>query len=470
MSPLITLPLFALLLQGCSVGPDFNAPKVTVPGAWTGAVHEGTPLPSVTTSEPFSGEKWWESFHDETLNSLIARALAQNLDLKQAESRILQARDELGIAMSNFWPAADASLEYRKSRNSQTGITGSLYQAGFDASWELDLFGGTRRAVEAARADIEAIGEDKNDVLISLIAEITSSYFNLRGVEQELDIARNNLKAQEQSAELVRKLFKGGLSSKLDLLNAEAQVATTRSQIPNLESTERQFLSALSLLLGQSPNALDGELKKSIPLPIIPPQIPVGLPSDLLERRPDLRKALASLHGATARIGVAKSALFPSFALTGTLGVSGGKSDALVKWDNRFYSVGPVINWSIFNAGRVSYAIKANTELEKQALLSYEKTILTALNEVEQALVNYVKEQERHRSLFEAVKANQEAVNLALELYKNGQVDFLNVLSAQRALFSAQEAQVQSERLIMTNLVALYKALGGGWEILSKAD
>jgi len=336
--------------------------------------------------------------------------------------------------------------------------------AGFDAAWELDLFGGLRRGVEAAAADLAASVEGQRATLVSLAAEVALDYLTLRGYQQQIAIARENLVAQERSADYARRRFQGGFSSKLDVANAEAAVALTRSQIPPLEAAVRQTIYALSVLLAREPAALLPELSTAAPQPLTPPEVPVGLPASLLRRRPDVRQAEAQLHAATARIGVATADLFPKISLTGTLGTSGGTPGALVKWDNRFYSVGPTVSWSLFAAGRIRANIRVQTELERQALLAYEAAVLAALNDVESALVAYVKEQQHRQALAEAVAHNQAAVQLATQLYTAGQTDFLNVLTAQRSLYAAQDALVQSVRSVATDLVAIYKALGGGWE------
>ena len=459
-----------LLLAGCAVGPNFHAPTVSTPQSWGGVGTNATPAQpgeasSVPTSVPALVTNWWTAFNEPTLDSLVARAMEANLDLKQAESRIRQARAQRGVIAGALWPSADASGEYQRSRQKSAGFMGvaNLYQAGLDATWELDVFGGTRRAVEAANSDIAASIEDRRDVAVTLIAEVALNYISLRGLQQEIVIAKDNLKAQAHSVDITRQRFHGGFIGKLDVANAEAQVATTQSQIPVLEAAARQTIYALSLLLAREPAALVDELSMGEPIPLTPPGVPVGLPSDLLRRRPDIRRAEAQLHGATARIGVATAELFPKFSLTGSLGTSGAKPSALVNWDNRFYSFGPTVTWAIFRAGAIRESINVQNALEEQALLSYQKAVLTALNDVESALVAYVREQQHRQALAEAVAANREAVALATQLYAQGETDFLSVLIAQRSLYAVQDSLVQSERAVATDLVAVYKALGGGW-------
>jgi len=339
-----------------------------------------------------------------------------------------------------------------------------LFQAGLDSSWELDLFGGTRRNVEALDADLRAAVEDRRDVLVSLAAEIGVNYLNLRGAQQELAIARRNFEAQRRTADITRKRYEAGFVSGLDVANAEAQAAGTASQVPLLESTARQAIYSLSLLLGKEPASLLLELDDREPIPRTPPEVPVGLPSDLVRRRPDIRRAEARLHAATARIGVATADLFPKFSLTGSLTFSGESLSSLAQWSSGFYSMGPSISWPVFDAGRIRWNIELRNALQEQALLAYEKTVLTALKDVETALAAYSKEQEHLRLLEIAVENNRKAVDLATRLYVEGETDFLNVLTAQRSLFVSEEALAQSTRNLALHLIALYKALGGGWE------
>jgi NodT family efflux transporter outer membrane factor (OMF) lipoprotein len=406
---------------------------------------------------------WWTVFKDPILETLVIRAVATNLDLKLAESRVRQARAQRAVTAGALWPSLDASGDYRYSRQNSALNPGNLYQMGLDASWELDVFGGTRRAVEAATADLKASIEDRRDVAVTLTAEVALSYLGLRGLQQEIAIAKENLDAQLHSVEITRQRFRGGFIGKLDVANAEAQVATTRSQIPVLEASARQTIYALSLLLAREPSALVDELSSAGVLPLTPPEVPMGLPSDLLRRRPDIRRAEAQLHGATARVGMSTSELFPKFSLTGSLGTLGAKPSSLVNWSNPVYSVGPTVTWAIFRAGAILAQIRVQNALEEQALINYQKAVLTALNDVEGALVAYVREQQHRQALTEAVAANREAVRLATQLYAQGETDFLSVLIAQRALFTAQDSLVQSERAVATDLVTIYKALGGGW-------
>jgi NodT family efflux transporter outer membrane factor (OMF) lipoprotein len=379
------------------------------------------------------------------------------------------------VAGAPLLPEVTASAIYQKSQGSSEALGGGavatvagvreLFQVGLDASWELDIFGGTRRSIEAATADLRAAVEDRRDVLITLVGDVGTNYINLRGFQQQIVIARKNLAAQKKTAQITHKRFAAGFIGRLDVANAEAQVATTEAQIPFLESQARAAIYNLGVLLGKEPAVLEKDLAIESPIPPSPPQIPVGLPSDLVRRRPDIRRAEARLHAATARIGVATADLFPRFNLTGSLGIS---SSDLTRIGNlstsKFWSFSPSVTWPVFAGGRIYWNIKLQDALQEESFAAYEKTVLTALRDVETALVAYAKEQERRRSLTEAVVSNRQAVDLAMKLYLAGRTDFLNVLTAERNLLVSEDALVQSTRTLATNLVALYKALGGGWE------
>jgi NodT family efflux transporter outer membrane factor (OMF) lipoprotein len=292
---------------------------------------------------------------------------------------------------------------------------------------------------------------------------VARNYIELRAFQQRIEIARQNLATQQHSARLTRQRFEGGFVSGLDVANAEAQVATTASLIPQLEAAARQSIYSLSILLGQAPAALIAQLSPAATIPGAPPATPAGLPSDLLRRRPDIRRAEADIHAATARIGVATADLFPKFTISGAAGVRSGDFSSWLTWAQRFWSFGPTVSWRVFDTGRTQSAIEQQEALQEQALIAYRQTVLAALQEVENALIAATKEQERRRSLAEAVSANRRAVSLAKTLYTQGQTDFLSVLDAQRSLFLTEETLVLSTSAVSTELVALYKAIGGGW-------
>jgi NodT family efflux transporter outer membrane factor (OMF) lipoprotein len=313
-------------------------------------------------------------------------------------------------------------------------------------------------------ADLQAAVEDRRDVLVTLLAEVGINYIDLRRLEEQRAIAEENLQIQQKTADITRRRFEAGFANGLDVANAQAQTATTASQIPVLESAIQSTIYNISVLLGEEPTALAEELQETAPIPVTPPRIPVGLPSDLIRRRPDIRRMEAQVHAATARIGAATADLYPKFSLTGFLDFSAEDMGSLARWRNRSWSVGPNVQWPIFNAGRIRWNIEVQKAVEEETLLVYQQTVLTALKDVETALTSYTLEQEHLRLLGEAVVNNRKAVDLAMELYTSGETDFLNVLTAQRSLFISEEAHVQSIGNLAVDGVSLYKALGGGWE------
>jgi NodT family efflux transporter outer membrane factor (OMF) lipoprotein len=455
-----------MAVHGCMVGPDFRPTRTQTPASWTGPTEQM----SFTESQQAELLHWWTTFNDDTLTSLVERAMQSNLDVLQAQARIRQARAARGVAYAGLWPIADASAAYTRNRSvgsSSMGTVGAmnnLYHAGLDAAWEADIFGGLRRTVEAADADVLAALEEYGNIQVTLAGEVALNYIDLRTFQQEIIIARNNLEAQQRTAAITRKRFGVGLVSALDVANADAQVATTTSLIPVLETSAQQAVYRLSVLLALEPSALLEELSQAASIPGNPPAIPMLLPSELLLRRPDIRRAEAQIHGATARIGVATADLFPKFNLTGSYGFQGDESGEWIKRADRAWSFGPSVDWNIFDAGRIRANIELQKALQEETLRAYEKTVLMALQEVENALIAYAKEQERRTALLDAVTANRKAVELSTRLYTEGMTDFLNVLIAQRLLFSSEDALALSTRNLSADLVALYKALGGGWE------
>ncbi len=465
------LPII-LLLSSCTVGPDYIRPKLALPEKWENAapVVESTPQESLAD--------WWKQFNDPVLDSLLATAVEKNLDLKQAAARLREARAFRRGALAEFFPQIDGNVEYQRQRNRDdgsnvgqaspggvvsTGTERDLFQAGFDAAWELDVFGGTRRAYESAAASEQAALEDQRDVHISLLAETASTYLTLRSAQDELAITRHNLELQRKNLSLTEQRFSSGFAGALDVANAKAEVERTSADVPALEISVKQQLYALAVLLGSHPGGLPSEVVSGAPLPAVPSELPAVLPSELLERRPDIRRADAELHAATAEIGVAKADWFPRFSLTGALSVTGDSASSLTDWDNRVARFGPSVFWPIFDAGRISSNIEIQNARTEQALAVYEKTILIAFQDVETSLVSFVKQREREAALAASVRANREALDLSTKLYREGLSDFLSVLTAERALLVSEIAETQSRRQQGLALIALYKALGGGW-------
>jgi outer membrane protein, multidrug efflux system len=463
------------LAAGCTVGPNYKRPDLPTPSTWNEAQQSGIDATGTDL------ERWWTVFNDPLLDSLVERALRSNLDLRVAEARIREARANRAVVAAGAWPTIGTSGSYNRVRTSenafaispQGGSTSSpqggtldqnLYKAGFDANWEVDIFGGVRRSVEAADATIDAAVEDQRDVLVTLLGDVAKNYIDVRGFQRQLAVSRANLKAQEETLQLTQVRFQAGLASDLDVAQQEAQVNTTASLIPLLESALKRSAYDLDLLLGLEPGSLAGELNKDAAIPSLPPKVLVGLPSELLRRRPDIRRAERQLAAATAQVGSAMADLFPKFSLTGVVGLQSISASDWLTRGSRFWNIGPTISWPIFDAGKIRANIEVRNAQQEQALTQYEKSVLSAFQEVETALVNYANEQATYRSLTDAVAANRRAVTMANELYIRGLNDFLNVLDAQRALYVTETALTQSQATMASNLVALYKALGGGWE------
>ena len=458
--------LAMLIASGCMVGPNYHPQQPTVPAGWVGVAKTPTGL-SVATAHPAELAQWWRQFNDPILTTLVEGTVKTNLDLQLARTRLRQARATRGVAIGGLWPALTASGAYQRLHTAGAmpdNQQQDLYQAGLDAVWELDLFGGHRRSVESATANIQVAIEGIRDVQVSLVAEVALNYIQLRGFQQEIVIAQNNLKAQQHTAEITHKRWNVGFASALDVANADSNVATTESQIPVFETAMQQSIYALSVLLARPPGDLLEQLSPTGNLPRVPAQVPVGLPSDLLRRRPDIHEAEAQVHAASAQIGVAIADLFPKFSLTGTMSWN---SNLLHTWwteASRSFGIGPSVTWPIFQGGAIVSNVRLQEALRDQAFITYQKTVLAAFQDVENALIAFAKEQQHCKALNDAVVANRKAVDLSLQLYTEGQIDFLNVLNAQRSLYASEDALVQSERSIATNLIALYKALGGGWE------
>ncbi len=461
----------ALLAGGCSVGPDYHPPTTGVPDRWGGPISGG-----LAYREESVGA-WWRNFHDPELDSLIGRAVKTNLDLRLAEARMLQARAEQGAAEAAYWPTVDASGSYARQKESRNqpvigalplppGVSfeNNLYQAGFDASWELDLFGGKRRATEAAAANLAAVEFGRRDVLVTLFAEVARNYVLTRGSQHQLAIAREQIQSQEETVSITRGRLDQGAATDLDLQRALALLAMLQSQVPAIENAIQTAVHRLGVLLDLSPDALQQELSTNTPLPPVPPEVPVGLPSDLLQRRPDIRRAERLLAAETARIGQTEADLFPKFFLTGSAGwISVGASD-FFNPGSRVWSIGPSLQWRIFDAGRVRADVRARKAIRDQARLTYEGAVLAALEEAGNALVAYAKEQERRQRLEQATVANKKAVEISGRLYDKGLGSYLILLDAQRAYYSSQDELVRSDLAVAMNLIALYKALGGGWD------
>ncbi len=464
--PRVFLFLAMGLLAGCNVGPDYHPPKTTAPAQWV------SPQVGGETNTPVTEAAWWKSFHDAELDALIVRAAQSNLNLRAAVGRIREARATARVVAADFGPTLDANGSYARERYSANGfptyppgipLNADVYQAGFDASWELDVFGGTRRATQTARAELVAAEFDRRNILIAVCAEVARQYVEARAFQRRLAVAESNIKAQAEIVALTRDRLAKGLSTDLDVQEADALLSTTRAQTPVFENGFRGAVYQLGLLLGQPPGAVLGELTNAAPIPAAPPDVPVGLPSDLVQRRPDVQEAERRLAAATARVGVATSDLYPKFSLTGNIGLQSVSVSDWFTAGSSFWTAGPTVQWRIFDYGRIRANIRVQNARVEQALAAYEQSMLAAFTDVETALTAYAKEQTRRQSLEHAAQANEKAVALAGDLYRHGLADFLRVLDSQRALYESQDALIDSERAVSSDLIALYKALGGGW-------
>jgi NodT family efflux transporter outer membrane factor (OMF) lipoprotein len=462
---------FLVSVGGCAVGPDYHPPAVPSPAAWI------SPRTNGLTDQASPAETWWRSFNDAELDSLIQRAAQSNPDLRVAEARLRQARAIRQLSAADFWPGVDATGSAARAKQSQhQPLIGALplppnfpfeysvYQAGFDASWEIDLFGAKRRAREAATAEWEGASEARNDRMVSLLAEVARDYVELRGSQLRLQIAQRNRKLQAEAEELARARLQTGVASELEVTRAAALLADVQAAIPPLETAVRGSMYGLAFLLGKEPGALVDELSPAQPIPPAPPEVPIGLPSALLSRRPDVRTAERQLAAETARVGLAKSDWFPKLSLTGDAGVESVSVGTWFEPGSQFWSLGPTVQWRALDFGRVRSEVRAQTAVQEAALATYEKAVLNSLQEAENAVVAYAQEQNRCRALAEAVAQNRRSVGMANALYAQGRVAYLDVLDAERSLYQSEDESAVSNQAVSLDLIVLYKALGGGWE------
>ncbi|MBI5137065.1 MAG: efflux transporter outer membrane subunit [Nitrospirae bacterium] len=458
--------VLAVLAAGCAAGPDYAPAEIAAPEAWHGQLEVGlTPR----AADPDRLAHWWEALGDPVLPDLISRAVAENLDLRQAQARVLEARARRGVARSGWFPTLQADVSAgRSGAGVSTGgsVTRTLYAAGFDARWELDLFGGVRRADEAARAQEEASIEDLHDVLVSLTAEVALNYVELRAFESRLAIVQASVAAQRDTYDLARWRRDAGLATDLDVERARSSLAQSQAQIPTLRTGRAQAANRLAVLLGRPPGAPDVAMSGAGPIPAPPPEVAVGIPADALQRRPDVRRAERRLAAQTAQVGVAASGRWPAPALTGSIGLEAANPARLVTDAVRTFAVGAGIPWTLFDGGRLRQGVAVQDALREQALVAYQAAVLAALADVEDALAAYAGEQARRAALAEAVGAAERAADLAREQYAAGLADNLAVLDAQRSLLSLQDQMVVSEGGAVSALIRLYKALGGGWSPL----
>ena len=451
-----------LFLAACAaVGPDYEAPQRALPATWraerAGGLAEGAPVEGA----------FWKALHDPVLDHLVTTALAQNLDLKVAFSRLLSARALRGVAAADFGPQVDARASYEhreESRNTPFGAfipRTNIHSIGADASWELDLWGRVRRQVEAAQAEIDASVADVRGAALTVATEVVATYVDLRAAQQRLAIAKANLALQEQTLGLVRARAEAGLVVERDVAQAGTNVESTRSRLPTLQAAEQVAKNRLAVLLGKAPGELDDALLAAAPLPVLPVSVAVGLPADLLRRRPDVQAAEQRLHAEIARIGATEAERYPRFSLGGSLGLAANSANMVFDRDSDSSAFGPSLRWNLFDGGRLRQRVQALEANAEAAQITWEQTVLLALEEAENAMTRFVQEQARLAALRRAASEAARAVQLAQSQYATGLSDFQSVIDSERTVATIQDDLVASEAAVAGSLVAIWKALGG---------
>lgn len=473
-----------MFATACTVGPAIEKPTPSLPEQW-GAHAEANAAKYLSDRDVDS--QWWRQFDDPVLVDLIERARANNLDLRAAVLKVAQARAQRDVVAGNRGPSVSASGSYRRQRLSEYG-TGTrlidainfpgdrdaiidalsephdVYQVGFDAGWELDLWGRVRRAVESAEAAFHASAADLHGAQVSTIGEVARTYLELRGVQEQLRIAKRDLEATEDLLDLTNFRANGGLVTQLEVSAQRTQRALSRARLPELEQLETQLLDRLALLLGQAPGSLRSELTATASRPLPPAQLALGVPAELARRRPDIRAAEARLQAAIAEVGVAVADLYPRITLVGGFLSESLRAQDLSEWGARQWSVGPSLSLPLFDGGRRRTVVELRKLQQQEAAIAYQRTVLAAWHEIDTMLDVYARERRRNEELSAAVEASREAYEIAALRYRHGMSDFLVALDAQRSLLQAERALSESNTLIATRAVAVYKALGGGWE------
>jgi multidrug efflux system outer membrane protein len=480
------LGVAAVLLSGCTVGPKYKRPTIDTPTVYrgtetsgntqssetphdlNGAALPGQPNSPATTALSLGDEKWWEVFGDPQLQELIRTALKQNYDVRIAAERVLESQAQLGVTRSQEFPQLSGGGAYTAQRypSAQFGGLGSFVshigQLSTSASWNIDFWGQFRNATKAARAQLLASQWSQREVMDTLILDVAQGYFQLRTLDLELEISQRTLTSRQDSLKLTQTLESGGNTSLLDVRQAEELVSTAAAQIPDLERQIAQEENALQTLLGQNP----GPITRGLPIDQQPrmPVVPAGLPSSLIERRPDIRQAEETLIAANAEIGVAKAAYFPAISLTGQVGTGSNALNTLFQDSSFAYTYGASATAPIFTAGRIRNNVRLTEAQKREAVLTYKKTIAQSFQDVSNALVAYQKFREFREQQERLVVASRDAVNLSNMRYEGGYASYLDVLTSQTTLFSGELTLASAREQEMLSLVQLYNALGGGWQ------
>jgi outer membrane protein, multidrug efflux system len=479
--------LTACALAGCAAGPNFKPPKPDLPQHWSAtALQRGATRESAVTSSAPPVANWWTSFHDPMLTALIRRSVASNLDLRAAVLRIEEAVETRDVAAGGLWPSLSANAGFTRQRLSLNTPNGAIfgsgaafpglprgvsltdpfnqYQLGLSASWEIDLFGRVRRSVEAANADVQASMDDEHGVMISLASDVAAAYIDLRSAQLKKSIIQQSLRTQRDVLQLTRQRWSAGLTAYIDVANAESEVKSTEAQLPIADREITVDINQLSELMDAKPGALRAELAQARPVPPVPPSVPIGLPSELARRRPDIEQAEAELHAATARVGVSVASLFPQLSL----GIAGGYQSEglseLIEAASHFATLAPTVELPIFEGGALRATVRLRKVQAKEAAVDYARTVLGALHEVEDALAAYGADQDQRVALIAAVGASRTALTLARQRYQGGLTSFIEVLDAERTLEQNQLALADATTAVSADLVHLYKTLGGGWQ------
>lgn len=456
----LSLSAALFFIAGCAVGPDYKQPVMELPQDYASS-----------TIADSNEQKWWTVFDDPDLNGLIEEAIANNRDIVAAVYRIDASRALRDYASGEYYPNIDATGSYQRSKLSKDGQiqtpttpkATNIYSAGFDFLWEIDLFGRIKRTVESADAYYQASVEDYHDVMITMLAEVARNYIELRTTQARIAYAENNVATQQKTLELTQNLYQSEIVSELDVRQAEFNLANTQAEIPSLHTAETANLNRLAVLVGQMPGQLKSKLAPYTNLPQIE-DVNITLPTDLLRQRPDIRRAERQLASQTARIGIATSDLYPSLQLSGYFHIQSRTFSGLGNINNKAYSFGPGIGWNIFDGNRIKNTIKVEEAATNELLANWQNTVLSAVEDANNAMSSYTNGQMRTQSLDDSVKASLRSVEIVESLYKNGLTDFQNVLDTQRSLFVQQDKLASSEGQLLTDIVRIYKSFGIGWD------
>ena len=456
-----------VLLPGCAVGPDYIVPDVEMPSNWKASIDE------TDISDQRDIDSWWKLLDDPVLENLIARAGQENLDLKEAYSRIIESRARIKYAQGAYLPRIDSVGSYTRGRDSDNGAaykdsgikpdTENLFSTGFETSWEMDMFGRIRRSVESAQASFEGSVDYYNYMMVLLYSEVASTYVSLLTIQERIKYAQENIELQQETLKLTQARFKSELVPELDVEQAKLNLATTEATIFALKKRRVEAVNRLAVLLGEFPSKLSAELKDVAPIPDISAKIPKVFPAELIKQRPDIRVAERNLAAQTARIGVAAADLFPKSTFSGYFYLEGRDLDDMNDFSSRKYAFGPRFDWVIFDGNRIRNNIKIEKAKTEQMCLAYKKTILTAAEEVENALSSFTYEKSLHEALTRSTQSSKKSVDLVRSLYKSGLTDFQNVLDMQRTLFVQQDELANSKGQIIQEWIRIYKSFGGGW-------